>query len=202
HHDTLSETEPEESSLVAARCDHVGDRNDGECRACAEARCGQARRKAAPVGEPLESIAHRTAIDHAGANTADCRAEANHTKRVCDRIDDPGDCNQHAGAADHHARTELVDQVSFNRHQPCFGQHEDCEGDLNRRASPVVFLIDRPHKQRPAVLQVGDHHHANDTEDELTPPGPFGSTDFFCRTSCDCHYFLPYSYVMFVVVLF
>jgi hypothetical protein len=29
-------------------------------------------------------------------------------------------------------------------------------------------------EKRPAVLQVGDHHQADDTEDELAPPCPFG----------------------------
>ena len=202
HDDALPKAEPEESRLIAARCDHVGDRNDGECRACAETCRRQACSEAAPVGKPLERVADRAAVNHARANTADRRAEIKQRKRVRDRVNHPRDRNQHARAADHRARAELVDQIAFDRHQPGFCEHEDREGDLNRRAPPVVFLIDRTDEQRPAVLQVGDHHHAYDTEDELTPSGPFGCLDFFCRTCCDCHYFLPYSYVMFVVVLF
>src|SRR5437588_8530442 len=64
-------------------------------------------------------------------------------------------------------------RLAFDRHQPGLGEHEDRERDLDRRASPMVFLIDRPDEQRPAVLQVGDHHHADDAEDELTPAGRF-----------------------------
>ena len=41
------------------------------------------------------------------------------------------------------------------------------ECDLDRRAAPVVLLIDRVDEQRPSILQVGDHHHADDAEDQL-----------------------------------
>ena len=64
-------------------------------------------------------------------------------------------------------RSELVDQIAFERHQPSLGEDEDREGDLDRRAAPVIFLIDRIDEKRPAVLQVGDHHHADDAEDKL-----------------------------------
>ena len=77
--------------------------------------------------------------------------------------------DEHSAAADHHLRTELVDQVSLDRYEPCLGQDEDREGDLNRRAAPMIFLIDRIDEKRPSILQVGDHHHADDAEDKLPP---------------------------------
>jgi hypothetical protein len=55
----------------------------------------------------------------------------------------------------------------------------------------MVFLIDRADKQRPTVLQVGDHHHAYDAEDQLAPARPLGRTDLFGRTRRNCHNFLP-----------
>ena len=33
----------------------------------------------------------------------------------------------------------------------------------------MIFLIDRIDEKRPTVLQVRDHHHADDAEDELAP---------------------------------
>jgi hypothetical protein len=38
------------------------------------------------------------------------------------------------------------------------------------RARPAVAVMDRLHEQRPAVLQVGDHHHAGDAHPQLQPP--------------------------------
>jgi len=33
----------------------------------------------------------------------------------------------------------------------------------------MVFVADGTDKQRPAVLQVGDHHHTDDADDQLRP---------------------------------
>jgi hypothetical protein len=30
-------------------------------------------------------------------------------------------------------------------------------------------LVDRQHEQRPSILEIRDHHHADDAEDELAP---------------------------------
>ena len=51
--------------------------------------------------------------------------------------------------------------------QPGFEQHEQREGDLDRRAVPSECLLDVGNEKRPAVLQVGDHHHADNADDEL-----------------------------------
>src|SRR5262249_39662809 len=53
--------------------------------------------------------------------------------------------------------------------QPGFGDDEDGEGELDRRAAPVILGVDRIDEQRPAVLQVGDHRHADDAHHELEP---------------------------------
>ena len=36
-----------------------------------------------------------------------------------------------------------IDQGALEGHQPGFGQHENGEGNLDRRPAPVIFLIDR-----------------------------------------------------------
>jgi hypothetical protein len=54
--------------------------------------------------------------------------------------------------------------------------------NLDCRSAPVKFLVDRVNEQRPSVLQVGDHSHAEDAADELAPTfrmGLYGSLD--CR---------------------
>src|SRR5262249_50702052 len=63
------------------------------------------------------------------------------------REDEPHNVDERAARKpihnEHDPRSKSVDQVSFKRHQPGFHQHKDCEGDLNPRASIVVFLVDR-----------------------------------------------------------
>jgi len=74
-----------------------------------------------------------------------------------------------------------VHEPSFNGYQPCLGGDENTKGNLDRRGAPVKFLVDRMNEQRPSVLQVGDHHHAEDAADELAPTfriGFCGSLDY------------------------
>ena len=56
HHDALTEAKPEEGRFIAARCDHVGNRDDGQGGACAKARRRQAGGETAPIRKPLERI--------------------------------------------------------------------------------------------------------------------------------------------------
>ena len=70
------------------------------------------------------------------------------------------------------ARPEAIDEVTFDRNEPSLDENEDSEGDLNGRATPVVFGIDRIDEQRPAVLQVRHACHADDADDELHPRIP------------------------------
>src|SRR5438552_3761582 len=67
------------------------------------------------------------------------------------------------------ARAELVDEPAFDGHEPGLGRHEDREGDLNVGAAPMEPRVDRIDKVGPAVLQVRDHHHADDPCDQLKP---------------------------------
>src|SRR5262249_15611112 len=53
-------------------------------------------------------------------------------------------------------------------------EDENGKRDLDRGPSPMIFLIDRIDEQRPAVLQVGDHHHADDAENQLSPARRLG----------------------------
>ena len=113
-------------------------------------------------------------------------------ERIRERVDHPCNGDQNAADADHHARPKLVDQIAFERNQPGLGQNEDREGDLDRGFAPMIFLIDGIDEQRPAVLQVGNHHHADDAGRQLAPPGAFRSYGrrFDCRDACG-HLSLP-----------
>src|SRR5215471_13022566 len=64
---------------------------------------------------------------------------------------------------------KFVDQVTFERYEPRFRKDENCKRELNRRPTPMVFLIDRIDKKRPRVLQISDHRHADDAQKELNP---------------------------------
>ncbi len=195
HDDALADPEPEERGLIAARMDHVRDRHHGERGAGAKTRGRQARGKTAPVGEPLQRVADAGTIDDAGADAAERGGNVEQRQRVGIGVHDPGDGDQHAAQTNHDARAELVDQIAFERHQPRLGDDEDRERDLDRGASPVVFLVDRIDEESPAILQVRDHHHADDAEYELSPArrfgrGHIGSSRRRCRT-CRSRHFPP-----------
>ena len=89
-------------------------------------------------------------------------------------------------------RDEPVDEPALYRNQPGLRSDENAECHLDGSGAPVIFLIDRIDEQRPAVLQVGDHHHADDAGDKLAPPRAFGSQylRFECVSPCG-HFFLP-----------
>jgi hypothetical protein len=53
-----------------------------------------------------------------------------------------------------------------------------------------------PHRideQRPPILQVGDHHHADDTRDQLPPTRHRGRLGVIGRRSRNCHGYLPWN---------
>src|SRR5262249_2891862 len=62
-----------------------------------------------------------------------------------------------------------------------------------------IFLIDRVDEERPTVLQVGNHHHADDAEDELTPaPSQRSRSAGACSIRCRGH-FRPWCFLMRVI---
>src|SRR5438309_10434101 len=71
--------------------------------------------------------------------------------------------------ADHDARAEFVEQIAFRRDQPGLGQNENSKRHLNCGTAPVVLLVHRIDEKGPTVLQVGNHHHADDAKSQLPP---------------------------------
>src|ERR1700712_859028 len=65
--------------------------------------------------------------------------------------------------------TVFIDEITFNWNKPCFSHNKNRERYLDRRAAPVMLFVDRVDKQRPAVLHVRDHGHADHAEHELHP---------------------------------
>ena len=57
----------------------------------------------------------------------------------------------------------------MDRREPRLERDEDAKRDLDARNVPAVLLRHRRDEQRPAVLQVGDQHHADDADDQLRP---------------------------------
>src|SRR5690606_3983042 len=92
-----------------------------------------------------------------------------------------------AAAQNSRTRAEFIDDPAFDRYHPGFGQHEDRESDLNGGTAPAMFCGDRIDEQRPTVLQVGNHRHGDDAEDQLTPTEAVGAS---WRISCLIHFCL------------
>ncbi|MNM98068.1 hypothetical protein D3C81_1105890 [compost metagenome] len=169
HDQALAKTEPQERGFIARRLDHVGDGHDGQRGARAEpGRCDPCRQSPA-IGEPLQRVAHASAIHRARAQAADCRRDVQHGQRRRHRVKGPGNGAQQAATHHYRARAVLVDEVALDRYQPGLRHDEDGECHLDRGAAPVVFIVDRVDEQRPAVLHVGDHRHADHAEDQLHP---------------------------------
>src|SRR5229473_1041082 len=55
-------------------------------------------------------------------------------------------------------------------HQPGFERDEYGKRHLDRSSSPMELGVDRIYEQRPAVLQIRDHGHADDADRQLHPP--------------------------------
>ena len=98
---------------------------------------------AAVVGEPFEGIADAGAVDGAGADAADRRRDVERGQRVGDRIERPGNGDEHAADEYDDSWAESVDQPPFYRNEPSLAEDEDAEGDLDRRAAPVELVVDR-----------------------------------------------------------
>src|SRR5262249_17899210 len=58
---------------------------------------------------------------------------------------------------------------AFDGNEPRLEQNEKGECDLDLRALPMKCLLNIRNKEGPTVLQVGDHHHADHADDELSP---------------------------------
>jgi hypothetical protein len=99
------------------------------------------------------------------------RASIEAAQRLRVRIDDP--CGGGADAAEHYheARSVAIHQQPFYGREPGVEQDHDAERQLNAGPLPVVLFLHRIDEQGPAILQVGNHHHADDAENQLAPAG-------------------------------
>jgi hypothetical protein len=165
----LPEPEHQKGRLVAMGEDPSGDRHDGDRRTGAKARRGQAARQATAAGKPFGRLTDGGCVDDAGAEAADRGTDIEQRQAVRERLARPAGADQHAAQGSGCAGAGPVDPRTRQRQRPGFHQHEDREGGLYRRLAPVKAGVDRRHEQSPAVLQVGDHHHANNAEYKLMP---------------------------------
>ena len=163
HDQTLTQTEPQEGGFVALLRDHPGDWQNGQRGTGTETGGGDARRQTAAIREPLQCATHAGAVYGAGADTADGSRDVQKGERIGIGVHHPADAAQQTAEQNDNPWAVLVDEPAFDRDQPGFGQNEDGERDLNRGASPPIFVVHRLDEQRPTILQVGDHRHANHT---------------------------------------
>ena len=176
HDQTLGDTEIQERRLVAARIDHRGKRNHGEGGAGAESHRSKSRRQPAPIGKQFQCLTDAGPVYGTGADSTQGRRQVEQEKRVCNRVQSPRQADQKSGNHDHPLRAEAVHEIALHRHQPGFGEHENSKCHLDRWLAPVEFVVDRIDEQRPAVLKIGDHRHADDADDQLPPATGRGGT--------------------------
>jgi len=169
HDHALADPEGEKGLLVAAGRDHVGDRHHGDCSSRAEAGGGRARSEAAVIGKPFQRIADAGSVHRAGADAAEDGADVKQRQRIGVGVQHPGKGDHHRAKLDDNAGAKFVDEPGFDRNQPGLRHHEQGEGELDRGATPVKFRVDRIDEQRPAILQVCDHRHADETHHQLHP---------------------------------
>ena len=199
----LPQPKPQKRGLIAIAEDHFADGNDGCGRSGAESRGGQAGGEPAQVGKPFERVADASAINSAGTDAGERRGDKELPKRTGEGIQGPGAGHEYAAERHDDARAETVDEPAFDRHQPCFGRDEDAERDLNGGGAPMIFLVDRIDEQRPAILQVGDHHHAEDADHELVPASKWRPRGIgFGRGRFDRHRSRPQILCLFVLEIF
>ena len=171
-HEALADFEGEERRLVARLIDHVDDRQRGECGSRTETGRRDASGETPSIGKPLQSIADAGAVHRTRADATDDCGRIEHGEAIRIGVHHPGNRHHDAAEEHHDSGAVTVDEPGFDGHEPRLGEDEDGEGDLNGRTPPVVLFVDRVDEQRPAVLEVGDHHHADDAEQQLQPPIP------------------------------
>jgi hypothetical protein len=60
---------------------------------------------------------------------------------------------------------KAIDKPGLYRHQPGFSEHEQSESHLDGGAAPMILLVYWVDEQIPAILQIGNHHHANKADE-------------------------------------
>ena len=169
HDHALPDAEPEKRYFIAVARDHVGDRNDGDCRTSAEASGRRAGGKTAPVGKPLQRVADAGAIHRARAHAGDHGGGIQSDERTGVGIEIQASAIRTPPNITMTRRAVDIDEIGFDRNEPGLGSDEDREGGLDRGATPMIFGVDRIDKEGPAVLKVGDHRHADDAANQLDP---------------------------------
>src|SRR5207302_10382802 len=89
--ESLADAEGQEGRLVAARLDHVRDRDDRQRRPGTEAGGGQSGSEPAAVGEPFKGVADACAVDGTGSNAADRGRDVKKETRIYGRAHHPRD---------------------------------------------------------------------------------------------------------------
>src|SRR5262249_40845541 len=154
---------------------HLLDGNDRERRANAETCGGQSCREPTAVGEPFECIADASSVNGASPKTPYDLSDVQHRKRACEGVDNPSEPGETPTHKHNNLRSETIDEVALGGHQPGCKQSEKRERHLDRRQVPTEFLAHGNCEKCPAILEVGDHHHADDADYQLAPTGRFGS---------------------------
>jgi hypothetical protein len=158
---------------------------DEERRPATEPRSHDAGSEPAAFLEPLERRSDRAAVDECRAHAGRAIRRVEHRQRRGVAHASPSHAAQQAGRGDEPARAETIDQPAIERLHPRLEKNEHRECCLDIRQRPAGLLLHGTDKERPCILQVGDHDHRDDRRDELEPaivdahdatPSTFAST--------------------------
>lgn len=111
--------------------DHAGNRGHGYCRSDAVRAGDNTDTQASMVREPLEHVTDASAIHGARADAADGIPDDDAGNRTGVSGPDPARPDEDAADSNQHPRSKTVDQVSFKRYQPGFGENKGSKGHLH-----------------------------------------------------------------------
>ncbi|KAK0339965.1 hypothetical protein LTR94_032433, partial [Friedmanniomyces endolithicus] len=118
------------------------------------------------------------------SNAADGRASVEAGQAGGLRVDDPGQADEDGPEGDHHARTEFIDEVAFERCEPGLDDDEQREGDLDAGPRPAELTLDFGNEQGPCILDVRGGDHADDADGELEPARIAGGRLLWLKRGC------------------
>src|SRR5579862_5617264 len=129
--DALQDAPEDERVPIPGGLNHGLDWRDRHCCADSISTRNNARAQPAVIGEPLQHVTGAATVYGARADPANRVPDIKSGSGLGVAGANPARAHEDAANADYQSRPQPIDQVSFERHQPSFGEDECCESDLD-----------------------------------------------------------------------
>ena len=172
-HNTLTDTPCGHGTGPAHGSNCGVDGYERKRRAAAKSCGGQACRQSPFVRKPFDGIGYRGDINDAAASTGKRAIIDVQVKNGCCKhsAQHPSQKNEHGTDEHEVADTEFIDEVSRDRHRPCFKENKQRIDQRNVRVRHGRELLFQPGcKKREGVLKVRNDDHRHDASSQLNPP--------------------------------